>query len=513
MAWPASLFMLLIGLTACGDRGGALAVDATDAQVFAEVGAESTASPDANAPTQPDLGSNADAAADADVAAKPRIRFFVDERPADPTSRPREVTAARFGDPIAVVVDGLAPGVPVLLAFESGAGSTDALFVADDAGVVDLARDAPVGGTAFDAGYWTAAHPDAFLWSMAFPADGALDLTVHVRVVADGAQVLGATLARRFINDGIDVTPIADGTVQGVFAAPKGPGPFGGILCFGGSEGGTRTGVFEAQYFASLGYAALGVGYFGADGLPATLEKVPLEILEADLARLTADPRVAPGGVVVVGGSRGGELALLLGATFPEVSGVVARVPSGVVWGSLSGADASGWTLVDAPLPFIHSLGQMGALTRSSEGAAGYTFTSVFQAALAAAAPEEIAAATIPIERVEGPVLLLAGADDGLWPSCDLADIAFRRLVASGHADRYGDVAHCEASAGHASVGIPGWSAVGSTSGALEGLPLILGGTVAGNGAALRTNDTATRALLERVLGPGRAPPADLGPR
>ena len=36
--------------------------------------------------------------------------------------------------------------------------------------------------------------------------------------------------------------------------------------------------------------------------------------------------------------------------------------------------------------------------------------------------------ATIPVENIRGPVLLVSGADDQMWPSSDLADIAMRRL-------------------------------------------------------------------------------------
>ncbi len=33
-----------------------------------------------------------------------------------------------------------------------------------------------------------------------------------------------------------------------------------------------------------------------------------------------------------------------------------------------------------------------------------------------------------PVENISGPVLLVSGTDDQMWPSSDLADIAMRRL-------------------------------------------------------------------------------------
>ena len=44
-------------------------------------------------------------------------------------------------------------------------------------------------------------------------------------------------------------------------------------------------------------------------------------------------------GIAVMGGSRGGEVALLLGSMFPDVKAVVAYSPSHVVWG--------GWPISD----------------------------------------------------------------------------------------------------------------------------------------------------------------------
>jgi pimeloyl-ACP methyl ester carboxylesterase len=41
--------------------------------------------------------------------------------------------------------------------------------------------------------------------------------------------------------------------------------------------------------------------------------------------------------------------------------------------------------------------------------------------------------AEIPVERVNGPVLLISGTDDQVWPSSTLADIAVRRLRRYAH--------------------------------------------------------------------------------
>jgi len=41
--------------------------------------------------------------------------------------------------------------------------------------------------------------------------------------------------------------------------------------------------------------------------------------------------------------------------------------------------------------------------------------------------------ATIPVEKTRGPILLVSGTDDHMWPSSALADIAMRRLETYHH--------------------------------------------------------------------------------
>src|SRR5262249_10812686 len=41
--------------------------------------------------------------------------------------------------------------------------------------------------------------------------------------------------------------------------------------------------------------------------------------------------------------------------------------------------------------------------------------------------------ATIPVEKTRGPILLVSGTDDRMWPSSALADIAMRRLGRHRH--------------------------------------------------------------------------------
>jgi pimeloyl-ACP methyl ester carboxylesterase len=41
--------------------------------------------------------------------------------------------------------------------------------------------------------------------------------------------------------------------------------------------------------------------------------------------------------------------------------------------------------------------------------------------------------ASIPVERTRGPVLLISGTDDAVWPSSDFSDRVMARLAAHEH--------------------------------------------------------------------------------
>src|SRR4030095_72112 len=111
-----------------------------------------------------------------------------------------------------------------------------------------------------------------------------------------------------------------------------------------------------------------------------------------------------------------------------------AEVPSGVRWGSTTFNDTSGWSLGGMPLPYLgNKPTAMPEAETLPDGSIAYRLTPMFEAELAAATPEELDAATIRAEQTNGPVLLLAGDDDGIWPSCTLSQISFDRLSESGH--------------------------------------------------------------------------------
>lgn len=193
---------------------------------------------------------------------------------------------------------------------------------------------------------------------------------------------------------------------------------------------------------------------------------------------------------------------LLLGATFPRVTAVVAQVPSGYTWAGLgTGLDeVAAWTHASSPIPFVPSAQERPSTVKTPDGKNANVFTPSFRASLAKATEEQKARATIAVEKTNGPVLVLGGEDDQLWPSCELGAVAMDRLRSSGHAARHADELVCAQGGGHASTLMPGSSTTDSMFAVSQYGVLALGGTPAANARAQRAADDATRAFLTRAL-------------
>ncbi len=235
--------------------------------------------------------------------------------------------------------------------------------------------------------------------------------------------------------------PVEREDLVGTLFYPTTPGPHPAVVAFGGWGGGIREGGAEA--LASEGFAALALAYLGTDPLPHDLVEIPLEYFAEAIAWLKAQPAVDADRIAVMGNSKGGELALLLGATYPEdVKAVVGYVPSAVVWQgktsdqlSYSLDPRSSWSLGGEPLPFVRFArplpSEMPRMTRFFFGGSMATGPIFYERALEDGAA--VAAASIAVEKINGPVMVISGADDQMWPSTLLSEMVIERLEAHDH--------------------------------------------------------------------------------
>jgi dienelactone hydrolase len=317
--------------------------------------------------------------------------------------------------------------------------STDMVYQAQAEFVTDAQGKVDVGAVPKDANDQA---PLRILWSMKQDPDakvassrkGVLDpVTVAFSAEVDGKEIASATLEQLFVSPDVVRTPVREKGLAGTFFRPSGKGRYPGVIVFGGSGGGLAGGG-TAALFASHGYATLALAYFNYEELPRYLVEIPLEYIETAMKWMEAQESVQGDKLAVMGRSRGGELALLLGATFPQIKAVVASAPSHVVWGGFS-ADPKdrgrpAWTYKGKPVPFMSTPPDpdLVKLVRIADPAVG---TPGF--ALRLANTEDVRQATIPVEKIQGPVLLISGEDDKLWPSTYMAEMVMKRLAEHKH--------------------------------------------------------------------------------
>lgn len=195
------------------------------------------------------------------------------------------------------------------------------------------------------------------------------------------------------------------------------------LIALGGSGGGFLP-KKEMQSLALNGYAVLSVAYFNAEGLPSKLENIPLEYFSNAINWGTDQATVDSTKVVVLGVSRGAELALLLASFYPQVKGVVAYAPGCFVLPNAVDTEEniathSSWTRKGKPLAFA----PLKVLEYNTQKVISYR--NYIEPLLWDAGKEVY---TINLENANGPILFLSGGDDQTWPSMEMANLLEQRL-------------------------------------------------------------------------------------
>jgi hypothetical protein len=192
------------------------------------------------------------------------------------------------------------------------------------------------------------------------------------------------------------------------------------VLVVAGSSGGLRHREV-AHRLASDGIPALALAYFAYGTLPLALRNIPLEYFFQAIQYIGTHPELCGARLIAMGSSRGGELVLQLAAMYRGLRGVIATSPSHARWGATGTADAA-WTAEGRPLPFVHPIESNTVIPRSyAVAGTHYVMYRDWYVAQLAHNPS-VEAATIPIEWVNGPILLFSGTDDQLWPATLFAD-------------------------------------------------------------------------------------------
>jgi len=310
-------------------------------------------------------------------------------------------------EPFHIVVDGLKANQPVTIRAEGNRGifQSHADFRSDDRGRIEVA------------------DPMRLVWSAegerppagGGPADPRWTFTVE----SDGRELATQTIVRRQVSADVRVVPVRERGLVGAAYFPPGTERRPAMIVLPGSQGGIPAPGAHPGGLASRGYVVLALAYFNAEGLPPLLQNIPLEYFATAVEWLRSQPSVDATRIGVLGTSRGGELALLLGATYPAMFRVVvANVPSNVVWPGLSDDTvAAAWTVNGKALPAVPM--------RITPAERAMSSRERFLRRLQGADAAGIARAEIAVERIGGPLLMFSGKDDQLWPS----DVFCARVV------------------------------------------------------------------------------------
>lgn len=299
-----------------------------------------------------------------------------------------EPPSSRVDEPIRIAVRGLEPRQSVTLRLRS----TDAAGVRWASSATVLAgRDGAV--DVRELGLLTSMQPATAPANGRYQWEEQRASTFVVDVLAGGEAVASASFGRTFPTSRYTIQPasVADTGFAGVYLAPTGAGRRPPVLVLGGGGGGLPLPV-DIFLVAARGYPVLALAYFGEEGVPGQLSRIPLEYFARALRWLDGKPHADGRGVVVWGISRGSEAALLLGVHYPRlVRGVVALVPSNV---SHCGDPCTGpaWTIRGKEVPFTRQFDE--------------------------ARPTDDPRAVIPVERIRGDVLAVCGGKDSTWASC-----------------------------------------------------------------------------------------------
>lgn len=271
--------------------------------------------------------------------------------------------------------------------------SSSATFKANGQGEIQLAGQAPVSGDYSGVqpmGLFSNLHSNSST-ALPFYLPPAPTQTATLTVKA-GSSSAERTIVRELTHTGliaIDIRPEQEGFYGEYYSLRGATSYMPSVVVFGGSEGGIYFSALTARMLAAHGYPSLAVAYFGAPGLPASLNNIPLEYFSKALTWIRQQPGVDSNHVLAYGISRGSEAALLLGTNFPElVNGVVALVPS-------DAATGSAWTLAGKPVPFTSEVNQPH--------------------------PSDNPGALFQVAKIKGPLFMVCGGADRVWSSCPYA--------------------------------------------------------------------------------------------
>lgn len=223
--------------------------------------------------------------------------------------------------------------------------------------------------------------------------------------------------------DGVDVTYVDEGRMQGFRFVPKEKLHKGLVICFGGSDGSPN--FDNAKRFAEEGYETFALFMYGMRNQEQTLRRIPLEQFEDVINYINKNVKDNKP-ISILAASKGSEYALNLASKYHEIDNLVLIVPSSYTFAGLDFKDyGSSWTYKGKELPYIDikksSLKSflkniiVPAIIKSP-----ISFKDTYNSAIEkdSSSQEKL----IPVKDVKANILMIVGEDDLMWDSLAMAN-------------------------------------------------------------------------------------------
>lgn len=311
-----------------------------------------------------------------------------------------------------------------------------ATYQSDENGQIALEKTESVSGT------YAGIDALGIFWSMSNPVLENGELPFHIKELKQNTIYFAVECNHRIIaTEQLELTEkspqiisekINNDTLTAVFHYPKNAKNLPAVILLSGSEGGYDNVDKMAQILSSHGYAVLALAYFKIKPLPRYLEKIPIEYLFHAIDWVKGRPHIDSSRVILAGGSRGGELALLLASLRSDIKGVIAIEPSYVLWQGLPHSPGSlffpkpAWTLNGRALPFLKHRLHLPTMARLGSGGVQIELMKVYEGIVDN--QKKIEPALIKVENIRGPILLVAGKDGRVWPAYRMCRMMEDRL-------------------------------------------------------------------------------------
>ena len=252
---------------------------------------------------------------------------------------------------------------------------------------------------------------------------------VEIKIIQGNTVVAERTFTRHYMSSQISHQDIYGKHFQGRLFHDKKAIKAPALIIVSGSEGRIEKAQNIAQLLSSRGYICLAVAYFGLEGLPQNLERIPIECLEEAKDFLYHHPQVDNTKIGIYGRSKGAELVLAGQSILEDVQCLVLNSPSNVIFEGIKGklnSHSSSWTYLQKELPYQKF--QLG----------NYLLNKFFGKHI----PED-SRAQIDVSKIASPLLLLGSDVDEIWNASSAIDdiishykgesILFKKYHETGH--------------------------------------------------------------------------------